>query len=112
MCLIEVAIVFSSTVQEAPGTAIEFETDLQALRDRDTWETNSRSRFRCEVVKKHRDDEDDVDAVTPMDAKNASTGVWKSRPEREIPTASTSIAFSLRQEDEERRGEHPRSTVH
>jgi hypothetical protein len=42
-----------------------------------------------------RDVEDDVDAVTPVDAENAPTGVWKSRKEREIPTAPTSIIFSL-----------------
>ena len=35
--------------------------------------------------------EDDVDAATPVDTQNAPTGVWKSRTEREIPTASTSI---------------------
>jgi hypothetical protein len=40
-----------------------------------------------------RDVEDDVDAATPVDAQNAPTGVWKSRKEREIPTASTSIIF-------------------
>jgi hypothetical protein len=42
--------------------------------------------------------EDDVDAATPVDAKNAPTGVWKSRTEREIPTAPTSIMFSLKKE--------------
>ena len=46
--------------------------------------------------------EDDVDAATPVDAQNAPTGVWKSRKEREIPTASTSIIF-FSDEEEERR---------
>jgi hypothetical protein len=45
--------------------------------------------------------EDDVDADTPVDAKNAPTGVWKSRTEREIPTAPTSIMFSLKKEKHE-----------
>ena len=39
--------------------------------------------------------EDDVDAATPVDAENAPTGVWKSRKEREIPTAPTSIMFCV-----------------
>jgi len=43
-----------------------------------------------------RDVEDDVDAATPVDAQNAPTGVWKSRKEREIPTAPTSIISFLR----------------
>ena len=47
------------------------------------------------AIEKFRDVEDDVDAATPVDAQNASTGVWKSRKEREIPTAPTSIIFSL-----------------
>jgi hypothetical protein len=42
-----------------------------------------------------RDVEDDVDAATPVDAQNAPTGVWKSRKEREIPTAPTSIILFL-----------------
>jgi pSer/pThr/pTyr-binding forkhead associated (FHA) protein len=46
-----------------------------------------------------------------VDAQNAPTGVWKSRTEREIPTASTSIiVFS--KEKEERRTQPLRSTVH
>jgi len=57
-----------------------------------------------------REREDDVDAATPVDAKNAPTGVWKSRKEREIPTAPTSIIFFL--ESEERRTKPLRSTVH
>jgi hypothetical protein len=32
-----------------------------------------------------------VDAGAPMDAQTASTAAWKSRPEREIPTAPTAI---------------------
>lgn len=48
-----------------------------------------------DAIEKFRDVEDDVDAATPVDAQNASTGVWKSRKEREIPTAPTSIIFSL-----------------
>jgi hypothetical protein len=46
--------------------------------------------------------EDDVDAATPMDAQNAPTGVWKSRREREIPTAPTSIII-LKEEEKKRR---------
>jgi hypothetical protein len=52
-----------------------------------------------------------VDAATPVDAQNAPTGVWKSRKEREIPTASTSIIF-FSDEEEERRTQPLRSTVH
>jgi hypothetical protein len=52
-----------------------------------------------------------VDAATPVDAQNAPTGVWKSRNEREIPTASTSIIF-FSEEQEERRTKPLRSTVH
>ena len=44
--------------------------------------------------------EDDVDAATPVDAQNAPTGIWKSRKEREIPTAPTSIIFSLKKKNE------------
>jgi hypothetical protein len=58
-----------------------------------------------------RDVEDDVDAATPVDAENAPTGVWKSRKEREIPTASTSIIF-FSDEEEDRRRKPLRSTVH
>ena len=47
------------------------------------------------VVEHFRAVEDDVDAATPVDAQNAPTGVWKSRKEREIPTAPTSIIFIL-----------------
>jgi hypothetical protein len=46
-----------------------------------------------------------VDAATPVDAQNAPTGVWKSRKEREIPTAPTSIIF-FSDEEEERRQNH------
>lgn len=42
------------------------------------------------------DVEDDVDAATPVDAQNAPTGVWKSRKQREIPTAPTSIIVIVR----------------
>ncbi|GAC1457152.1 MAG: hypothetical protein PVSMB1_06900 [Gemmatimonadaceae bacterium] len=34
-----------------------------------------------------------------MDAQNAPTGVWKSRKDREIPTAPTSIVFFLKDEE-------------
>jgi hypothetical protein len=47
------------------------------------------------AIENVRDVEDDVDAATPVDAQNAPTGVWKSRTEREIPTAPTSIIFFL-----------------
>ena len=66
------------------------------------------TRTRPEVIsaiEHFRDVEDDVDAATPVDAQNAPTGVWKSRREREIPTASTSI-ISLCDEEEERRQNH------
>jgi hypothetical protein len=53
------------------------------------------------AIEHFRDVEDDVDAATPVDAQNAPTGVWKSRKEREIPTASTSIIFFS--EEKERR---------
>ena len=39
--------------------------------------------------------DNDMDAATPMDAQTAPTGVWKSRNEREIPTAPTSIICLL-----------------
>jgi hypothetical protein len=48
--LIETVMAFSSTIQEAPGATLELEADLQVLRDRDAWEANRRSRFRCEVA--------------------------------------------------------------
>ena len=44
-----------------------------------------------------------VDAAAPVDAQNASTAAWKSRPAREIPTAPTAILFFL----ETRRTKHP-----
>jgi hypothetical protein len=53
----------------------------------------------------------DMDAATPMDAQTAPTGVWKSRNEREIPTAPTSINCLLMRK-KERRPEPLRSTVH
>ena len=54
------------------------------------------------AIENFRDVEDDVDAATPVDAQNAPTGVWKSRKEREIPTAPTSIIF-FSDEEEQRR---------
>src|SRR5436190_20208944 len=51
------------------------------------------------VVETFRAVEDDVDAAPPVDAQNAPTGVWKSRREREIPTAPTSILFCLTEEE-------------
>jgi hypothetical protein len=55
----------------------------------------------CLDLEHFRGVEDDVDAATPVDAQNAPTGVWKSRTEREIPTASTSI--TLLEKERERR---------
>ena len=52
-----------------------------------------------DVIDNFRATEDDVDAATPVDAQNAPTGVWKSRREREIPTAPTSILFGLKEEE-------------
>jgi len=43
-----------------------------------------------------------VDAATPVDAQNAPTGVWKSRTEREIPTASTTPARLSLEEERQR----------
>jgi hypothetical protein len=63
------------------------------------------------AIENFRDVADDVDAATPVDAQNAPTGVWKSRKEREIPTASTSIIF-FSDEEEEQRTKPRRSTVH
>ena len=37
--------------------------------------------------------EEAVDAAAPVDAQNASTAAWKSRSEREIPTAPTALFF-------------------
>jgi hypothetical protein len=48
------------------------------------------------------DVEDDVDAATPVDAQNAPTGVWKSRKQREIPTAPTSIIVTVQKEKNEK----------
>jgi hypothetical protein len=39
--------------------------------------------------------DNDMDAATPLDAQTAPTGIWKSRNEREIPTAPTSINLFL-----------------
>jgi hypothetical protein len=63
------------------------------------------------AIEDSREVEADVDAATPMDAQNAPTGVWKSRTEREIPTAPTSIIL-FSDEEEERRTKPLRSTVH
>ena len=41
-----------------------------------------------------------VDAGAPMDAQTASTAAWKSRPEREIPTAPTAIIVLLNRDDD------------
>jgi len=57
----------------------------------------------CLDLENFRGVEDDVDAATPVDAQNAPTGVWKSRTEREIPTASTSITLLDKEENEEQR---------
>ena len=40
--------------------------------------------------------EEAVDAAAAMDAENAPTAAWKSRTEREIPTAPTAILFFFR----------------
>lgn len=64
-----------------------------------TWSAGQRARQFSTV-------EDNVDAATPMDAKNAPTGVWKSRKEREISTASTLITLLL---DEDKNEEQYRS---
>jgi hypothetical protein len=65
-----------------------------------------KSTFRAgHVTDNFRATEDDVDAATPMDAQNAPTGVWKSRSEREIPTAPTSIIFILKRRREEKKNE-------
>jgi len=61
----------------------------------------SASRCACLDLETFRSVEDDVDAATPVDAQNAPTGVWKSRTEREIPTASTSITLLEKKENEE-----------
>src|SRR5713101_1675731 len=58
-----------------------------------------------DVIDNSPSDEDDVDAATPVDAENAPTGVWKSRREREIPTAPTSIMFFLKKKEKERKNE-------
>ena len=42
-----------------------------------------------------RDSEEAVDGGAPVDAQNAPTAAWKSRPEREIPTPPTAIIFFL-----------------
>ena len=65
----------------------------------------------CLDLENFRGVEDDVDAATPVDAQNAPTGVWKSRTEREIPAAPTSIIL-FSDEEEERRTKPLRSTVH
>jgi hypothetical protein len=72
--------------------------------------TSSNDPPNVEVIETFREVEDDVDAATPVDAQNAPTGVWKSRKEREIPTASTSIIFLF--EEEERRTKRLKPTVH
>jgi hypothetical protein len=66
------------------------------------------------VIDNFRATEDDVDAATPVDAQNAPTEVWKSRREREIPTAPTSILLCLKEEEkkEERRADQLKPTVH
>jgi hypothetical protein len=52
------------------------------------------------------DVEDDVDAATPVDAQNAPTGVWKSREEREIPTATTSIIVMFKKKKKNEEQDH------
>jgi hypothetical protein len=56
--------------------------------------------------------EDDVDAATPVDAQNAPTGVWKSRREREIPTAPTSIIFCLKEEEKKKKRRTKSKSAH
>lgn len=80
------------TAQDAPGATIVNPVDLQVplIFQR---EGSSEPMLVPKAVETFRGVEDDVDAATPVDAQNAPTGVWKSRTEREIPTASTSITL-------------------
>jgi hypothetical protein len=75
-----------------------------------TSELRRENRSRPADVETFRAVEDDVDVATPVAAQNAPTGVWKSRKEREIPTASTSIIISFF--EEERRTKRLKPTVH
>jgi hypothetical protein len=86
----------SSTVQNAPRASFSrgAATRVPLSRERVVGGDHAIDTF--------REAEDEVDAATPVDAQNAPTGVWKSRQEREIPTASTSIILlSDEEEDEE-----------
>jgi hypothetical protein len=92
MCVIGWVISRSSTVQDAPGAIFSSGGLLRyppfpSRRILDVVDP---------AIEHVRAIEDDVDAATPVDAKSAPTGVWKSRKEREIPTAPTSIIIFLR----------------
>jgi hypothetical protein len=100
----------SSTIQDVPGTIFSRQVATEVCRGA------RRSRSPSVDHQYGSDDdrgdvEDDVDAATPVDAQNAPTGVWKSRKQREIPTAPTSIIVIV-QEEEERRARPLTSTVH
>jgi hypothetical protein len=58
------------------------------------------------ICPRPRDSEEAVDGGAPMDAQNAPTAAWKSRPEREIPTPPTAIICFLitRTDRNDRRG--------
>ena len=93
-----------TTTQDAPGTI--FSRGVATLVSPLSSTPILKSTFRAgDVIDSLRPTEDDVDAATPVDAQNAPTGVWKSRSEREIPTAPTSIIFILKRRREEKKNE-------
>jgi hypothetical protein len=95
------------TAQDAPGSIFS----EGAATPISPCSTTRHCREGDHAIERFRKIEDDVDAVTPVDAQNAPTGVWKSRKEREIPTAPTSII--LFSDEEERTTNKPvRSIVH
>ena len=59
------------------GSVRALTLSLFSLRDQSSTETSKEA----------------VDGGAPMDAQNAPTAAWKSRPEREIPTPPTAIIF-------------------
>jgi hypothetical protein len=93
-------ISFSSTAQDGPGALFldgcvsGYPHGHRGASATPSIMRSSRDRT-CARVK------DAVDATTPVDAPNAPTGVWKSRTEREIPTASTSIVFAFKKKKNE-----------
>jgi hypothetical protein len=92
------------TAQDAPGTIFS-RGGYSGIPPFSSTRSSKASFVPSDVIDNFPSDEDDVDAATPVDAQNAPTGVWKSRREREIPTAPTSIHVLLERRREKKKNE-------